>query len=253
MISNLGSEHNLSLVRLGNAKKCVFVEGDDIHILAKVQKIINPGSKFSVDQLPTVPLGGWSRFNEALGAARLFFDETNGEIKTYCILDRDYHTDEEIAAILARAEENHLTLHIWSKKEIENYLFAPRALARVAGVSADGFEYEDFCNNLFQELDKLRKDTEGAILNHLYFQDRSKDPGYYYKHEIAPLMEQQWQTLEGRLSIACGKDILSIVNEWIRDKYHRSSSMTKIIDTFTPEDIAEEMKAVIDELLSNEL
>ena len=66
-------------------------------------------------------------------------------------------------------------------------------------------------------------------------------------------MEQQWQTLEGRLSIACGKDILSIVNEWIRDKYHRSSSMTKIIDTLTPEDIAEEMKAVIDELLSNEL
>ena len=29
--------------------------------------------------------------------------------------------------------------------------------------------------------------------------------------------------------------------------------MTKIIDTLTPEDIAEEMKAVIDELLSNEL
>lgn len=252
VISNLGSEHNLSLVRLGNAKKCVFVEGDDIHILAKVQKIIYPGSKFSVEQLPTVPLGGWSRFNEALGAARLFYDETSGEIKTYCILDRDYHTNEEIAAILARAEENHLTLHIWSKKEIENYLFAPRTLARVAGVSTNGPEYDDFCNNLFQELDKLRQDTEGAILNHLYFQDRSKDPGYYYKHEIAPFMEQQWKTLEGRLSIACGKDILSIINEWIRAKYHRSSSMSKIMDMLTPEDIAEEMKTVIDDLLSKE-
>ena len=65
-------------------------------------------------------------------------------------------------------------------------------------------------------------------------------------------MEQQWQTLEGRLSIACGKDILSIINEWIRAKYHRSSSMSKIMDMLTPEDIAEEMKTVIDELLSNE-
>ena len=252
VISNLGSEHNLSLVRLGNAKKCVFVEGDDIHILARVQKIIYPGSKFSVEQLPTVPLGGWSRFNEALGAARLFYDETSGEIKTYCILDRDYHTDEEIAALLARAEENHLTLHVWSKKEIENYLFVPKALAKVAGISSDSPESEDFCNGLFQELDKLRRDTEGAILNHLYYQDRSKDPGYYYKQEIAPRMEQYWQTLEGRLSIACGKDILSIVNQWIRDKYHRSSSMSKIMDSLAPEDISEEMKNVIDELLSNE-
>lgn len=96
VITNLGSEHNLSLTRLGNSKKCVFVEGRDIKTLLRLQAIVDPSYHTPIDHIPSVSLGGWARFNEALGAARLFHEETNGEIQTYCILDRDYHTAEEI-------------------------------------------------------------------------------------------------------------------------------------------------------------
>ena len=110
VISNLGSEHNLSLVRLGNAKKCIFVEGHDIKTLTKLQNVLYPRNQYSLDELPTVSLGGWGRFKEALGAARLFFEETHGEIRTYCILDRDYHTDEEIRERYTLAEENQFSM-----------------------------------------------------------------------------------------------------------------------------------------------
>ena len=248
VIANLGSEHNLSLVRLGNIKKCVFVEGKDIRILAKIQSSIYPNSHVMVDQLPTVPLGGWSRFDEALGAARLFYEETNGEVQTFCILDRDYHTDEEITQLYVSASENHLDLHVWNKKEIENYLLSPHALARVAGVMQDEERCCSFYEELFIKMDELASNTKGSILDQFCLQDRSKNPSFYL-----PLVEERfaasWGTLEGRLSLACGKDALSLVNQWIYDKYKKRSSMAKIISALTADDIDEEMKSVINMLI----
>lgn len=62
LVNNLGSDHNLSLVRLGGARKCIFVEGKDIKTLSRFHEILYPQSSESLDQLPTVALGGWSRF-----------------------------------------------------------------------------------------------------------------------------------------------------------------------------------------------
>ncbi len=249
VISNLGSEHNLSLARLGNAKKCVFVEGKDISTLKKIQDILYPQSIFTLDQLPTVSLGGWSRYNEALGAARLFYEETQGQIKTLCILDRDYHSDVEVQKLYSLASENHLDLHIWKKKEIENYLLSPNALARVAGVSLENQEgITTFKEALFQELDKLAMDTKGCKLDELHKADRSKELSYFLI-ELDEWFSSNWSTLEGRLSVACGKDIISLVNEWIKSQYHRSCSRSRIISQLQPTDIPSEMKEVIDWLL----
>ena len=77
IVNNLGSIHNLSLTRLGVARKCVFVEGEDMKILARFQRALRMDSPISIDQLPTIRLGGWTRFSEALGAARLFYNETS--------------------------------------------------------------------------------------------------------------------------------------------------------------------------------
>lgn len=249
VISNLGSEHNLSLARLGNSKKCVFVEGKDISILKRMQAILYPHSVLSIDQLPTVSLGGWSRYNEALGAARLFYEETQGQIKTLCILDRDYHSDGEVQKLYALANENHLELHIWKKKEIENYLLVPNALAKVAGISPEDYEgISAFKAGLFQELDKLAMDTKGCKFDQLHKADRSKEISYFLK-EVEEWFSSNWTTLEGRLSVACGKDIISLVNDWIKKRYNKSSSRSKIISQLQPTDIPSEMKEVVDWLL----
>lgn len=248
VISNLGSAHNLSLVRLGNAKKCVFVEGKDVKLLTKLQNRLYPRASMAIDQLPSVPLGGWSRFDEALGAARLFYDETQGEIQTYCILDRDNHTDDEVAELHRRAAESHLRLHVWQKKEIENYLFVPQSLARIAGIAKDGEAYQAFCEELFQKIDELKEDTRGKILDQLHTNDKSKAPSVHLAIANERL-NRSWGSLEGRLSVSGGKEAISLINQWMRDRYKRSCSRAKMIDSLTVDDIPEEMKNVIDELM----
>lgn len=245
VINNLGSNHNLSLVRLGNAKKCIFVEGKDNKTLTKFQSILSPDSQISLDQLPTVELGGWSRFDEALGAARLFYDETRGEIETYCILDRDYHTDAEITELYRKAAESHLKLHVWERKEIENYIVTPKSIFKVADLSPD--LYDSFTNELFEVLDTLRTETLGGIMDQLASCDKSKTPSYFYK-TAETILDSKWGTLEGRLSVANGKSLISTINAWVRSKYKKSCSRTKLINALAPENIAQEVKDLIKQI-----
>lgn len=247
VINNLGSEHNLSLIRLGNARKCLFVEGKDIKTLTRLQNIACPESDIPLDQLPTVALGGWSRFNEALGAARLFHEETDGVIKTFCILDRDYHTDAEVIELYRRAAESHLTLHVWSRKEIENYILSPKAIFKLSDAPAES--YETFCAELFSELGSLYDQTLGGIMDQLSTSDRSKMPSTFL-NAAKEILDPKWSTLEGRLSVANGKDLVSTVNTWLKTRYHKSSSRTKLINALTPEDIPSEVKDLI-HILSN--
>lgn len=247
VINNLGSNHNLSLVRLGIAKKCIFVEGKDIKTLTKFQSILSPENHLSLDQLPTVELGGWSRFDEALGAARLFYEETKGGIETYCILDRDYHTEEEIKKIYDRANESHLKLHVWERKEIENYILEPKAIFRVANLGTDMFD--DFANELFELVDSLRTETLGGIMDQLAFLDKSKTPSCFFK-EAETILNKKWNTLEGRLAMANGKKLISVINEWIRSKYKKSCSRSKLINALMPDNIAQEVKDLIRQMES---
>lgn len=242
VINNLGSEHNLSLIRLGNARKCLFVEGKDIKTLAKLQNIACPEIDIPLDQLPTVALGGWGRFNEALGAARLFYEETDGAIETFCILDRDYHTDEEVRELYRRADESHLTLHIWNRKEIENYILSPKAIFKLSDSPAES--YDTFCAELFAALNSLYDQTLGGILDQLSTSNRSKMPSTFLSR-AKEILDPKWATLDGRLSVANGKDLVSTINTWLKTRYHKSSSRVKLLGALDPEDIPSEVKELI--------
>lgn len=242
LVDNLGGVNNISLIRLGNARKCVFVEGKDMKLLSKFHKILYPDSQETIEHLPSVELGGWSRFDEALGAARLFYDQTHGEVQTFCILDRDYHSDEEIQKLLNRAQESHLNLHVWAKKELENYILTPQSIFRLTERSHN--EYEKFRSELFEEIDKLKEQTLEGYLDQIGQNCRGRNSSTNYRQACA-MLDERWQTLESRLSVCNGKDLISLINDWIRQKYKKSASKTKLLEALTPDDICDEMKNVI--------
>lgn len=242
VIANLGSEHNLSLTRLGNTKKCVFVEGNDVKTLLRLQAIVDPQYQVPIDHVPSVSLGGWARFNEALGAARLFYEETNGEIETYCILDHDYHTEEEIRKLYEKADESHLTLHVWRKKEIENYLITPESVFRLTGLEED--LRHEFLGKFFEMTNQMYARTLESTMDYLSSVERSKTAGAIMKMATS-VIAPSWDTLEGRLSVVNGKDLMSLVNSWLRNQYKVKSSRDKLIKALTPDDISQEIKDVI--------
>ena len=243
IIDSIGSIHNLALVRLTNSKKCLFVEGKDMKILAKLKDKLKLPASQPIDTLPCIPLGGASKLNEAFGASKLFYEEAKGGIACFCILDRDYFTDEYIAKQIQNAQDAHLHLHIWQKKEIENYLLIPKAIFRV--VDKPESEYDVFLDRFHEVIETLKTETILQYANQLQVQDgKRKDLGSYY-WEAHASVDSSWNNLEEKLSIVSGKRTISLINEWVKNEYHKSCSQAKIISEIQPEEINAEMITVL--------
>jgi predicted ATP-dependent endonuclease of OLD family len=244
IIDNIGSDQNLSLVRLGSARKCIFVEGKDIKLLSRFYNILYPDGTISLETLPCISLGGWSRFDEALGAARLFYEETQGQIKTICILDKDYHLDDEIITLKKRAEDSFLDLYIWYKKEIENYLLVPSALFKIAECTPD--QYSSFLIEYDNLIDQLKEDVVDQFATNIFNNERRSIELKTANQKARVLVNSKWTTLEEKLKLVNGKDAMARTNEWMKSIYGKSCSESKILKVLKSDEIANELKLIID-------
>jgi hypothetical protein len=124
LVDSVGSMHNISLARLWRSRRLLLVEGNDISFLKAFQNVLFPESLQPIDALPFMSIGGWGGWSYAIGTAMLLQNETGESIITYCLLDSDYHSPDEITERRDQARERNVQLHIWSSKEIENYLLS---------------------------------------------------------------------------------------------------------------------------------
>jgi hypothetical protein len=131
VITRIGSTHNLHLTRLWSARRMILVEGKDIGILKRIQNRLYPDSQTPFDALPNMSIGGWNGWPYAIGTALALRNAVGEEVTTYCVLDSDHHTPAEIQRRLADARARQVSPYVWPRKELENYLLVPSAIARV--------------------------------------------------------------------------------------------------------------------------
>lgn len=216
IVDNIGGVHNLALIRIGSKRKCVFVEGKDLNLLSKIYKNIYPKSETSLLNLPCVSLGGKGNIDEAFGTARLFFDETDGQVKTVCILDRDYSLPDEVEEYERKAKEKHLELHIWKKKEIESYIVTPKIVFCASGLSEQDrdllYEALDECVEAF----KLQ--VTDLYASRIKEVDKTKSlPTCNQK--AREYVDSKWTDLESKMSLVNGKELITAVLGMIKKRF----------------------------------
>ena len=246
IIDDMGEVNNLSLVRLGNAKKCVFVEGKDLKILSKIAEVLFGSESESLETLPNVSLGGFHNLREAYGTAKLFEKETNGMIKCICILDSDYFPRDLILKEYENAENNKLHIHIWERKEIENYLIEPTVLFRLSQMPAD--KYDCFIKILEQLVDQFKERVFDQYAEHI--QRYRKTNVSEANKEARIFLDGHWRGLTKKIKLVGGKELLKEINKWFKKEFRVQLSVPKIIAEFRPEEFDEELRTVINMLVS---
>ena len=130
VVDQIGGIQNLQLARLWSSRRCLFLEGEDLGLLKQFQKKLFPRSADPIDAIPNMSVGGWGGWNYAIGSAMLIRTSFGQNIRSFSIFDSDFHTPDQIAARYHEAEEKGVSLHIWQRKELENYLLVPDAILR---------------------------------------------------------------------------------------------------------------------------
>ncbi len=245
IIDDIGGISNLSLINLGRQRKCLFVEGKDIGILNRFNEKLYGHQIY----LPNFSFGGFSKISQLYGAARLFFNETDNQIKCLAIADKDYRDEEVVSQIRNEAQKEHLSLHIWSKKEIENYLIKPQILYKLIPTSTN-IKYTDFLVE-FEKLVEMEKDnvfdsyaTQYRVDYRFFKSDQQWDVATCNK-KAREYLSKHWTSLDNKLALIGGKEFLKKIKKLFQESYGISLSPKSIIDSYPIELIPTEIKKVL--------
>lgn len=251
-IDGLGAMHNIQLSRLWGTRKLLLVEGDDMQMLRRFHDLVSPDALDSLATIPSFPIGGWGGWNYAVGSSMLLQNAGGEDISTYCILDSDYHTPREIEARQKDAEAKNVRLHVWQRKEIENYLVVPRAIQRIiARTCAEPPTEDEITARLLQIAEATKDDVYDTFAESFLLDDKAKGTKVANGRSRAYL-DPIWSSGQGALHRVSGKALLSSLSEWSKSKFGVSFGVATILGALKREDLPAEVVAVMSSIVANE-
>jgi hypothetical protein len=245
-LRELGTMHNISLARLWRARKALLVEGADIDILGRFHRTLHPRSESPLGTLPSASTGGWGGWRKALGAPLLLKNASDETISVYCILDHDYHTPEQVAAVHEEAARVGIRLHVWERKELENYLLVPGAILRALQKQCAGTvlpSIDQITTQMKEIVDSLQQETVESIAGEIQNADR--------KLQLQTALNRARQQLTLRYSQsgpycgAGGKEVVARLFDWLQDSCGCSISTGAIADAMLPDEMPAELRSVL--------
>lgn len=251
-IDGLGAIHNLQLSRLWGAKKLLLVEGDDMQILRRFHDLIFPESLDSFATVPNISIGGWTGWSYAVGSSMLLQNAGGEDISVFCILDSDYHTPKEKETRQEDAQAKNVRLHIWTRKEIENYLVVPNAIQRIiAQGCAEAPSVEEITTKLLQIAESNKNEVYDNFAESYYLEEKAK--GQKTANEkTRKFLDLKWSNGQEPLHRVSGKTLLSSLSAWSKERFGVSFGIAAILRALRREDLSSEVVALISSIQSNE-
>ena len=233
---------------MGRKIKCLFVEGKDLYFLNRFNEILF-GKQLDT---PSISYGGFSKIPRIYGTSNLFYNETNNQIKCFALADRDYRDISIIEKIKIEALKEHLELHIWDKKEIENYLIIPEILFEFIPKNYN-ITYDNFLL-ILDELLESQKDNVFDLYSGQYRIDcKELDDGQQWDNRTCnqharEYLNLHWKTMDDKIALVGGKEFLSIINKFYQDNYKTAISAKKILNKLSIELMSAEVKNFLEKL-----
>lgn len=246
VVDSLGGVHSIQMTRLLRSRTAVLVEGKDVRLLRILQRTLDP-SALPIDLAPNFDLGG----RGGLRAGNVAIPRTNryGErIRVYALLDHDYYPDDEIDERRAEARHADVDLHVWRRKEIENYLLVPGAVARLIASEVPPGAAAPTAGDVKVELDNVVAALRVEVTDCYGTQIQARDRRLAFataRHLAEQIVEAAYQSQSGSWAVVSGKAALSRLSVWSQQTFGVSFGAERVARELRPAEIDAEIAGVI--------
>ncbi len=170
----------------------------------------------------------------------LLKETVDDDVRIYCIFDSDYFTVTEVNERKEEVKKIGINIHIWERKELENYLIIPTAILRILKTESKR------ANNLVvadveSVIDQETKKMEDELINRLADAVQKRER----KHSVSSARRIAKGRIDHLINRVCGKDLISALSKWSQSSYNVSLSPIKIAASLEISEIATEMKEII--------
>jgi energy-coupling factor transporter ATP-binding protein EcfA2 len=264
VLDQIGSSQNITLTRLARNRRVLFVEDEyDFGVIRRFARRLGYSELASGTDVTAVPSNGFSSW-ERVQALGWGIPRTLGrDLLIAVIYDRDYWSDEQINEIATKLQADTAFTHFHGRKEIENYLLVPSVFTR-ALIEAVMERKER------GELDNPEMPTEQgvrALLAEITDPQKSQVQAQYIARrqdffrkahskldpatiaqEMLQVIENKWRTLETRMEIISGKEVLAALRQKVRLLFSVNVSDHRIISSFRLDEVPQDLKALMEGL-----
>ncbi len=244
ILENLGSYANIKIQSILNSKKLVFVEGNDINWLKQIASRLFDKPYELVD-IPYEKSGGRSNIKEKMLSLSNDIEEMkNSGIKLFFLTDNDYFNDLDNQELASLANNIKVNLHIWKRKEFENYFCD---LCLLSSLLNEQIAENEIKNILISITDNMKDDYLYKRVDLEYKKNKKLEVSTIMKN-IKSEVEEKWEHLDYRLNILSGKQILKRVFDKLKKEYNISLSIEYIIKNMAIDCLDREVIEYIKEL-----
>ncbi len=252
----LGSNLNPILTQLAKTRRAVFVEGKDFQILAKFSRKLGAVNVGNRSGFAVVPVDGFNP--DRIRSLIAGMETTLGtKIMAAAVLDKDYRSDKERAAIAADCKSFCNLVAIYARKEIENFLLVPAAMDRAAArkvadqAKRTGIE-ATYSSDAAALLDNFASERKSYVTAQ-YLAERRRFERIHSPtlHEASVNVdalnefEACWKDASSRLEVIPGKEAIGVFNQHLQKEYGVSVTPTAIIDAMRSDEVPAEMQNLI--------
>lgn len=193
-------------------------------------------------------IGGWGGWQYAIGSAMLLENEAGESIITYCLLDSDYHTLEEISERHKQAIARNVQLHIWSRKDIENFLLSASLIQRVLAESVSRRTAAPDEEEVEQKLLEIGESLRDEVILQLATEIQARERKLTLSSAINQAKERIALAvkLEGDfISLIPGKTAISLLSQWSQGEFGVTLNPLKLARKVQRSELAPEVHSVI--------
>ena len=255
----LGSRLNPTLTQLAKSRRVLFVEGKDFKLLSLFSRKIGKRALANQSDFAVIPVRG---FNPARVLALSEGIEVTLGVKVLkaVIFDRDFRSDEEVEQHLEELRKFASLAHIHECKEIENYLLVPNAIQRaiekkISDKLTRTASTHERCDDVEVVLLNLTKAMKSRI-NAQFMSKRQQHLRNINPRLDAATINQTlledfetiWQSLEGRLRVVPGKDVLTALNRHLQKNHSVTLTPSTIVNAMGRNEIPDRMLSLLSRL-----
>lgn len=245
VVEELGGVHNLPLARLQGWGRFVFIEGKDFGILDRLEEAENPGSLEPFGQIPHETAQGWGDWQQIIGAAIRLRQQFGNSFVVYAVYDSDYRTPKVLAARRREASKLGICLHIWGRKEIENYLLVPSAVGRCIAESSERAPTPEEIAEVMEEFAVgMRETTVDALMDAAVHSEKGVEPSTL-RSRVSKRVDSSWSTFDGKMARVPGKKMCSEVSRWSKEAFGVSISRKALALALEPGELDAEARQVL--------
>lgn len=255
-----GTISNVDLALLYQAKKCLFVEGeDDKGFLPMFADKLQINCFQGTNQVVIFKFRGADKFSMVPDLVKLFEEMVGCEIKWMVLRDRDYAIPKIIEKYKQQAVEKSISnYHIWEKFCIENYLLEPASLHStiLKKISDKGdtqqISKEDIQRILSEICNEVAKEAKAQYItqtqNFYRKFELCEDPMIAGASDAQQFLDDSLKNLEDSLKYLPGDKIFGQFVKKLQENFGLNIRSEDVILTMKPEAVPSEIKEFLSRL-----